>query len=334
MKIFLALFLTIHLFADDIKTLASSVLLIGFDGYTAPAFLKTHKVAGVILFSKNIKSPKQLKTLTTELKSLQPDILIAVDEEGGKVERLKKKDGFPHFPSAKDVKNPKKTYTAMAKLLKKEGINLNLAPVVDVAVNPKNPVIAKLKRSFSKNPYEVIKKASVFTNCMKKEGVLTTLKHFPGHGSSKKDSHKGFVDVTNSWSKKELLPFEKVKSPLIMTAHIFNKNLDPNYPATLSYKTNTLLLRKKLGYKGVLISDDLQMGAISKNYSFKKALELALNSGVDILLIGNYLDKPVKIDKITSTIEKLVQEGKVSKKRLLEANSRIKTLLIKLPKNR
>jgi beta-N-acetylhexosaminidase len=325
-KIFLAVFVALNLFALDIKELASSLIMIGFDGYKAPAFLKKHKVAGVILFSKNISSPKQLKALTKELKTLQPDILIAVDEEGGKVERLKKRDGFKHFASAKEVKNPKKIYHEMAKMLKKHGINLNLAPVVDVAVNPKNPVIAKLNRSFSASPKEVVKKASVFVECMKKEGVLTSLKHFPGHGSSKKDSHKGFVDVSESWSKKELLPFMKVKSPLIMTAHIFNKKLDKKYPATLSYKTNTLLLRKKLGFKGAIISDDLQMGAISKNYTFKKALELAINSGVDILLIGNYLDKPVKIEKVISTIEELVKDGKVSKDRLLEAHDRIEKL--------
>lgn len=113
-----------------------------------------------------------------------------------------------------------------------------------------------------------------------------------------------------------------------MTAHIYNKKLDKNYPATLSYKINTILLRKKLGFKGVLISDDLQMGAISKNYSFKKAIELTLNSGVDILLIGNFLDKPIKIDKIVDTIVELIKEGRVKKERLEDANNRINRLFI------
>ena len=114
-----------------------------------------------------------------------------------------------------------------------------------------------------------------------------------------------------------------------MSAHIFNKKLDSIYPATLSYKINTLLLRDKLGYKGVLISDDMQMGAISKNYSFKKALELAINSGVDIVLVGNFLDKPVKVTKIVDMIVELVESGKIKKQRLIEANNRIKSLLIK-----
>ena len=331
-KIFIIILFTISLFATNIKELASSVLMIGFDGYKAPKFLKKYKVAGVILFSKNIKNPKQLKRLIHQIKKYQPNILIAVDEEGGKVERLKKKNGFKHFLSAKEIarkkeKFAKKEYAKMARMLHKYGINLNLAPVVDLEINPKNPIIAKYKRSFSKNPKEVIKYANIFVNEMKKYHIFSTLKHFPGHGSSKNDSHKGFVDVSNSWQKKELLPFEKVKSDFIMTAHIYNKKLDPNYPATLSYKINTLLLRNTLGFKGVLISDDLQMGAISKNYSFKNAIKLALNSGVDILLIGNYLDKPIKIEQIINIIIKLVQSGQVDIKRLKEANKRIEKVL-------
>lgn len=334
-NIFIFLFIPFLLFAKveqnisldekEIKKLVSNMIMIGFDGKKAPSFLKKNKIAGVILFSKNISSPFQLKTLTKQLKSIQNDILIAVDEEGGRVERLKQSKGFKHFPAPKYVKDPKKTYILMAKMLKKYGINLNLAPVVDLAINPNNPVIAKLDRSFG-SLKEVIKKGTIFVKCMQKEGILSTLKHYPGHGSSQKDSHKGFVDVSNTWKKEELLPFMKIKSPLIMSAHIFNKNLDPKYPATLSYKINTLLLRKKLGFKGVLISDDLQMGAISKNYSFKRALMLAVNSGIDILLIGNYLDKPVKLEKIINILVELVKEKKIKVQRLKEANQRIQKL--------
>jgi len=331
--VFLVIFLAISLVAkEDVKSLISNMIMIGFDGYKAPKFLKTHKVAGVILFAKNIKNPTQLKKLTSSIKKIQPNILIAVDQEGGKVERLKEKDGFIHTSSAKDIKEPKKEYTKMAKMLRKNGINLNLAPVVDVAINPNNPVIAKLKRSYSKNPKEVWRKSEIFINAMRSEGILTTLKHFPGHGSSKADSHKGFTDVSNTWNQKELIPFYKHiqnnTAQLIMSAHIFNKNLDKNYPATLSHDTNQKLLRDKMGFDGVLISDDLQMKAISKNYSFKNALELCINSGVDIVLIGNFLDKPVKFEKIVNTIYELVLEGKISIDRLKEANNRITNLFL------
>ena len=326
---FLSLLLFLNLGAKSLEDLASGILMVGFDGERAPKFLKKYKVAGVILFSKNIKSKTQLKTLTNNIKKLQPNILIAVDEEGGKVQRLKK---FAKFKSAKRVAKSgeefaKKEYEKMAQLLNEVGINLNLAPVVDLEYK-NNPIIAKYKRSFGKNPNQVIKYANIFTSIMKKHGIMTTLKHFPGHGSSKNDSHKGFTDVTQSWRTMELEPFAKVKSPLIMSAHIFNSNLDPNYPATLSYKINTQLLRDKLGFKGVLISDDMQMGAISKNYDFKEALKLAINSGVDILLVGNFLDKPLKVKKIINTIVELVKSEEVKKERLEEANRRIKSLSI------
>ena len=330
MKIlFFTLFLLLNLSAKSLQELASGVLLVGFDGIKAPKFLKKYKVAGVILFSKNIKNKPQLKKLTKDIKKLQPSILIAIDEEGGRVQRLKK---FSDFKSAKEVakrgeKFAKLEYKRMAKLLKEVGINLNLAPVVDLEYK-NNPIITKYKRSYGKNPKEVIKYANIFTFYMRKEKILTTLKHFPGHGSSRSDSHKGFTDISQSWQKRELEPFKRVKSPLIMSAHIFNSNLDPTYPATLSYKTNTLFLRKKLGFKGVLISDDMQMKAISKNYDFKEALKLAINSGVDILLIGNFLDKPVKIKKIVDTIVELVKSGKIKRERLEEANRRIKDLSI------
>lgn len=331
--VFLVIFLAISLVAkEDAKSLISNMIMIGFDGYKAPKFLKTHKVAGVILFAKNIKNPTQLKKLTANIKKIQPNILIAVDQEGGKVQRLKQKDGFIHTSSAQNIKEPKKEYKKMAKMLRKNGINLNLAPVVDVAVNPNNPVIAKLKRSYSKNPKVVWKKSEIFIKAMKSEGILTTLKHFPGHGSSRVDSHKGFTDVSSSWSQKELIPFythiQNGTAELIMTAHIFNNKLDANFPATLSFNTNQKLLRDKMGFNGVLISDDLQMKAISQNYSFKNALELSINSGVDILLIGNFLDKPVRFEKIVDTIYELVLEGRVSVERLRESNERIRSLNI------
>ena len=329
--LFIITLFTLSFYAKSLDKLASGILLVGFDGYKTPTFLKKYKVAGVILFSKNIKNPKQLKKLTSEIRKYQPNILIAIDEEGGKVERLKKKDGFKHFLSAKEIAKKgtnfaKKEYAKMSILLHEYGINLNLAPVVDLESNPNNPIIAKYKRSFSKNPYKVIKYANIFIEEMKKNKIFCCLKHFPGHGSSSTDSHKGFVDVSDSWKSRELLPFMKVKSDFIMTAHIFNRYLDKKYPATLSYKINTILLRKKLGFQGVLISDDLQMGAISENYSFKNAIKLAINSGVDILLIGNFLDKPIKIEEIVKSIKKLVKDGKISQERLEEAYNRIEKL--------
>jgi beta-N-acetylhexosaminidase len=165
-------------------------------------------------------------------------------------------------------------------------------------------------------------------------GVLTSLKHFPGHGSSVGDTHKGFVDVTNLWKPVELEPYRLLnhKADTVMVAHVFNKKLDAKYPATLSKKTVNGLLRKKLGFNGVVITDDLQMGAISKKYGLKTTLQLAINAGDDILLFGNQLDprKVVSTKRLVETIKELVKEGKVSTDRIDRSYARIGRLKKKL----
>lgn len=333
------------------------MLMIGFHGITATAKtqickdIKKYNVGAVILFDynpvnknkpKNIASKKQLTKLTKELQACSTDgkLLIAVDQEGGKVQRLKRKYGFyGKFPKASDVikmdqSQIKYTYKKMSKELRSVGINYDLAPVVDLAINPKNHVIYALGRSFAKDPKTVAKYASIFIDAMHSHGVLTSIKHFPGHGSSVGDTHKGFVDVTNLWKEIELEPYRllKDKADTVMVAHVFNKKIDDKYPASLSYKTITKLLRWKLGYHGVVITDDLQMGAISKKYSLKHTLKLAVNAGVDIILIGNQLD-PRKVQstkKLVDTLIALVKSGEVKEKSINTAYKRIQKLKQKL----
>src|SRR5690606_10098573 len=168
----------------------------------------------------------------------------------------------------------------MAATLAEAGINLNLAPVVDVNVNPDNPVIGQLERSFSGDPDVVTEQAKAFIEAHHEHGVLCTLKHFPGHGSSEADSHLGFVDVTNLWSRQELEPFRNLidagLADAIMTAHIFNANWDSEHPATLSRAVITGILREELGYDGVVITDDMQMGAIRDFYGFEAAVVMSV----------------------------------------------------------
>ncbi len=333
------------------------MLMVGFHGTTATKDtqickdIKKYNIGAVILFDynpvnknkpKNIATKKQLAKLTKELQACSTDgkLLIAVDQEGGKVQRLKSKYGFyGKFPKASDVikmdqSQIKKTYTKMSKELKGVGINYDLAPVVDLDINMKNHVIHGLGRSFGKDPKMVAKYASTFIDAMHHYGVLTSLKHFPGHGSSVGDTHKGYVDVTKLWKKVELEPYRllKDKADTVMVAHVFNKNLDTKYPATLSKKTVNGLLRKKLGYKGVVITDDLQMGAISKKYGLKNTLKLAIDAGDDILLFGNQLDprKIVSSKKLVSTIVTLIKSGDISKKQIDKAYIRIQKLKKKL----
>lgn len=333
------------------------MLMVGFHGTSAPKSsqickdIKRYNVGSVILFDynpvnknkpKNIATKKQLAKLTKELQACSSDgkLLIAVDQEGGRVQRLKSKYGFyGKFPKASDVikmdqSQISSTYKKMSKELKSVGINYDLAPVVDLDINMKNHVIHGLGRSFGKDPKIVAKYASTFIDAMHSNGVLTSIKHFPGHGSSVGDTHKGFVDVTNLWKEVELEPYRllKDKADTVMVAHVFNKKLDAKYPASLSYKTITKMLRWKLGYHGVVITDDLQMGAISKKYGLKNTLKLAINAGDDILLIGNQLDpKKVKsTKKLVDTIVSLVKSGEVKEESINKAYTRIQKLKKKL----
>jgi beta-N-acetylhexosaminidase len=329
------------------------MLMVGFHGTKATSDtqickdIKRYNIGAVILFDynpvnknkpKNIETKQQLKKLTAELQACSADgkLLIAVDQEGGRVQRLKSKYGFyGKFPKASDViqmdqSQIKNTYTHMSKELHAVGINYDLAPVVDLDINQKNHVIHGLGRSFGKDPKIVAKYASTFIDAMHTHGVLTSLKHFPGHGSSEGDTHKGYVDVTHLWNEVELKPYQLLnkKADTVMVAHVYNKRIDTKYPATLSAKTVDGLLRKKLGFHGVVITDDLQMGAISKKYSLSQTLELAINAGNDILLIGNQLDpKQVKsTKKLVDTIHTLMKSGKVSIERIEQSYMRIEAL--------
>ena len=333
----------------QLKKLIGHMLIVGFDGQKVDKNssivkdIQNYELGGVILFDKNyqdrtkqknISSPKQLKELTQTLKSFtKNELFIAIDQEGGKVARLKKKYGFTTAPSAKEVaslsaQEAQKLYKAQSKMLKDMGINLNFAPIVDLAINPKNKVIVGLERSYGQSS-DVLKYASIMIKEQEKEHIISALKHFPGHGSSMDDSHKGFVDITKSWSAEELRPYINLiranKVDMIMTAHVFNKDIDKKYPATLSYATNTFILRKKLSYRGVIVSDDMQMSAISKHYSLKESVKLAINAGVDILLFGNQLAFQ-NTDILIDIIYKEVVSGTIPFSRILESNQRIENL--------
>ncbi len=328
------------------------MLMVGFHGTSVSQSsqicndIKNYNLAGVILFDynpvdktkpKNISSKVQVAALTNQLQacSKEHNLLISVDQEGGKVQRLKSAYGFlGNFPTAKAVgemsdADTLKIYTAMGKELKSVGINYDLAPVVDLAINPKNHVINGLQRAYSKDPKVVSHKAGLFIKAMNDTGVLTSLKHFPGHGSSEGDSHKGFVDVTNTWDKIELEPYKLLanKADSVMVAHVYNAKID-TLPASLSHATVTKLLRWKLGYKGVVITDDLQMGAISQKYSLRDTLKLAIKAGDDILLFGNQLDpkKIVATHTLVSTIKDLVDKKEVSSEEINRAYVRVQKL--------
>jgi len=217
-------------------------------------------------------------------------------------------------------------------MLENLGINTNLAPSVDL-IYDYNPIIAGLNRSFSADEKQVSLYAKEFIKAHRKYEIFTAIKHFPGHGSSLEDSHNGFVDISKTWSEIELEPYIELihsgDADMIMTAHVFNSNLDELYPSTLSYKANTELLRDKLGYKGVIVSDDLQMGAIAKHYTLEQIVTLSINSGVDMLLFGNQLSYQ-NSDELVETILAQVKNGAIPLSRILESNSRVEQLFTKI----
>lgn len=242
--------------------------------------------------------------------------------------------GFTQTPSAAELGNSgdiKAAFIAgqtIGATLRSVGINMNFAPVVDVNLNAANPVIAALQRSFSDDPAIVASFAESFIDGLHSEKIVSCIKHFPGHGSSVGDSHKGFTDVTGTWSEQELYPFEKIirdgKADMVMTAHIFNEKLDRRYPATLSRRVITGTLRHRMGFEGIVITDDMQMGAVSSQFGFKEAVFRAVTAGADILLFGNNLVyEPGLGLKAVNTLKELVHEGRISRDRIKQSFERI-----------
>lgn len=338
---------------DSLAVKIGQMLMIGFRGLSiteAPGIavdIRKRHIGGVVLFDydvptkspvRNISSPEQLSKLTLELTGLSEiPLLIAIDQEGGKVNRLKSSKGFPpsvsaaHLGALDNRDSTTRAALGTAATLKKMHIPMNLAPVVDLNVNPDNPVIGKLGRSFSANPKIVTRHATLTANALRQEGVIPTLKHFPGHGSSSTDTHKDFTDVTESWKQEELDPYRTMiaagYNDAVMTAHVFNAKLDSLYPATLSKKVLDGILRNKLGFRGVIVSDDMQMKAISDHYGLEEAIRLALDAGVDILLFGNNTAyDPDITEKATKIIHKLVKNGTLDKSRIDRSYRRIMAL--------
>jgi len=336
----------------ELKKMIAHMLIVGFDAIDVDdkqeiyKYIKEYELGGVILFDvnynnrslrKNIHTPLQLKKLTKNLQNISDrKLIISVDQEGGKVARLKEEYGFKptfsasHIAAQNDDVYAKKMYNILAKDLKEFGINCNFAPVVDLALNEENKVIYQLERSYGSRSEDVVRNADIFMKALSEHGVLSVLKHFPGHGSSLGDSHKGFVDVTKTWKVSELKPYIKLIQmgdvKMIMTAHVFNAQLDAEYPATLSHIINTKLLREKIKFNGVIISDDLQMKAISQHYKLDDSVRLAINAGVDILLFGNQLSF-IETGELIESIYKQVKNKTIPYSRIVESNERIDKLL-------
>jgi beta-N-acetylhexosaminidase len=327
---------------------AGRLVLVGFHGTTVEDNRDLHhllceaRVAGVVLFGRNVVDRAQVARLTRDLQASaracgRGPVLVAVDAEGGAVMRLGPAAGYtPTLSAAElggggDLALTELEARRIGAMLREAGIGWNLAPVVDVGYNPANPVIVGVGRAFGANPVLVTNHARAFIRGMRAEGILTAVKHFPGHGSSFADSHHGFADVTWTASPDiELAPYRALIAEglvdAVMTAHVFNRFLDVWYPATLSPATINGLLRRDLGWKGLVVSDDLRMGAIERHYGLEAASVLALAAGVDLLLVADdrLPDGGSATALVLDAVRRALAAGRLPPERVAEALDRVR----------
>ena len=337
---------------DQLKERIGQMIMTGFRGTEAREnsdiykMIKDVKIGGVVLFDydipsgsfpRNITSYEQTKKLTSDIQkySITP-LFVAVDAEGGNVNRLKQKYGFLPIISAAKMGQDKTFQTVykesveLAMELKGLGFNMNLAPVVDLNINPKNPIIGALERSFSSDSKEVVQQAKIFIENHLKSDVIAVAKHFPGQGSATKDSHNEIIDITDTYKTEELIPYQDLNNQgllkAVMVGHTMNRNIDKNHPATLSSIFLEDILRNQIGFKGVIISDDIQMAAISNNYRLEEAIIMAINAGIDVVTVlnnsPNGYDKDIA-QKVRDMIFDAVRSNKIKEIRITESYDRI-----------
>jgi len=334
--------------AQTLRQMAGQMIVIGFPHSSTNAkghsklvgLVKNGDIGGVMYLKFNVS---KLSTVTKMNQSFlsagaaYPPI-IAIDQEGGVVERLTKSVGFKEIPRASEVASSysvakaKALYADLGLRMSKLGFNTNFGPVVDVNTNSNNPIIAKYGRAFSKDAEKVTQYAEAFIDGHHQSNMLTALKHFPGHGSSAADSHLGFVDISDTWQQLEYTPYVSLiggsKADMVMAGHLYHSGFikagGKQVPASLSTVALTDVLRKGMGFQGVVISDDMEMGAITKHYGFEEAIIRAVKAGNDILLFSNTVKPSLDLpSKILNVMEAEAARDPAFARRIEESFSRI-----------
>jgi beta-N-acetylhexosaminidase len=336
---------------SHLRAAIGQMLVIGFRGTTTNsksfqrvvAQAQAGEISGVIWFGRNVTDRGAITAMNRELRRAAGDsFLVAIDQEGGRIERLTAAVGFPEIPSARtiargDDRQALARYTELGSKLHDWGFNLNLGPVVDLDSNPSNPIIGRLGRSYSADPATVTRYAIAFVSGHRDAGVLTALKHFPGHGSSTNDSHKGAVDVSRTWNDKELAPYRDMNdlgyADIVMTAHVINRGLSgDSRPATLSKAVLTDVLRNKIGFRGVIMTDDLQMGALDRYGDSSQRAIAAVRAGADLLVFANDRTyEPEIAAKVTASLLDAASGDAALAARILDAAKRINAMKARLP---
>ncbi|KAA5803719.1 glycoside hydrolase family 3 protein [Alkalicaulis satelles] len=330
--------------ANPLDALVGRTLILGFLGAEADApgadaieaDLAAGRIGGVLFLRHNARTRQGVEGLARRFREAAPEAWLAIDQEGGVVQRLNADMGYTRIPRASvlaegglDAARP--LLATAAQELSEAGFNLNLAPIADL-YDPENDAIGQYGRAFSAEPAGTADWCAAFIEAFEAEGIACAIKHFPGHGRSRGDSHDGYVDITGTWTFEEAAPFGRLmrmdRAHLIMGAHLVNRRLDPDgLPVTLSRRVLHGLLREVMGYEGAVITDDLDMGAIRHHYTREQALTGALAAGNDLILISNSANPdPDLARKAVDWTGAALARGTLTVQRLAEANARIDAL--------
>jgi len=316
------------------------MLMIGFVGTSpkdheaarARAAIAAGRLGGVILFADNVVGPAQLARLTAALRDAGGAVppFIAVDQEGGSIQRLTRRKGFRPLPSArtmagKPVCEAYELYRRTAEELAAMNINVNFGPVVDLDINPRNPAIGQKGRSYGRDPARVAAYAGAFIEAHLSAGVLAAAKHFPGHGSAVHDPHVAIVDIRDVWEPEELLPFRALIAgqalPMVMVGHLIHPRFsDGDRPTSLSRRAITEELRAGLGFAGLVVTDDLGMDAVTQRYRPEEAAVMAIRAGADLLIFAHGESKHAgSTDRIVAAVAGAVAAGRLPVSRIEES---------------
>lgn len=330
---------------ESLSRKIGQLLMVGFVGAEpdAPeprrvaAMIAAGELGGVILFAENIQNPSQLRTLTASFRAAAGATppFIAVDQEGGSIQRLSRRKGFQPLPSArtmarKPLCEAEALYQRTATELAAMGINLNFGPVVDLDINPRNPAIGQKARSYDRDPERVLAYAGAFIAAHDAAGVLTAAKHFPGHGSAARDPHVAIVDIADVWESVELSPFATLAAagdlPMVMVGHLIHPRFsDGDRPTSLSRRAITEVLRDSLGFDGVVVTDDLGMDAITRRYRPEDAAVMAIRAGADLLIFAHAeTELPGTIADIVASVAAAVAAGRLPERRVEDAYDRLR----------
>lgn len=298
-------------------------------------------VGGVLILGRNVSTLDKLRAMNRAFLAASPGDppLIAIDQEGGRIQRLRSTVGFPETPSAAmlgryaDPETASGLYRTMAYALADLAFNVNFGPVVDLDVQPDNPIISELQRAYAAEPETVVAFARAFVVAHRAAGIVTSPKHFPGHGSTLLDSHLRLPDITATWREEELEPYRALLAEdladIIMVGHLVldRDGAETGLPATLSPDLATGLLRRELGFEGVAVSDDMEMGAITEGHDIADALVRAIRAGIDLLVVSNYLARDPELpDRLIRSIGTVAMADEALRARIAEAAGRIEAL--------